>query len=120
MAETLLTVAQAAARLNVSKPTVYRRIWEGSLPAVRGDAVGPLRIVESELERWLFRPQSPGGMAAAGSRQAGVSPFARGDAPPPNPATSATVPSTVATGPDERAAAPASLRERASGRKERR
>ena len=55
----LLSVAQVARRLNVSKPTVYRRIWEGQLPALRiGEPVGPLRIDEAELERWLYsRPR---------------------------------------------------------------
>jgi excisionase family DNA binding protein len=51
----LLSVAQVARRLNVSKPTLYRRIWEGQIPAVRvGDQVGPLRVREDELERWLY------------------------------------------------------------------
>jgi excisionase family DNA binding protein len=51
----LLTVAQVARRLNVSKPTVYRRIYEGRLPALRiGEDVGPLRVDEAELKRWLY------------------------------------------------------------------
>jgi excisionase family DNA binding protein len=71
MNDALLTVAETAKRLNVSKPTVYRRIAEGSLPAVRvGDAVGPLHIIESELQRSIYRPES-GGWWAARFRQAG-------------------------------------------------
>jgi excisionase family DNA binding protein len=51
----LLSVAQVARRLNVSRPTVYRRIWEGQLPALRiGENVGPLRVDEAELEAWLY------------------------------------------------------------------
>ena len=51
----LLTVAEAAERLRVSKPTIYRRIGDGTLPAVRlGNAFGPLRILEDELEAWLL------------------------------------------------------------------
>ena len=51
----LLSVAQAAKRLNVSKPTIYRRIQEGDLPALRvGSGIGPIRIDADELERWLY------------------------------------------------------------------
>ena len=47
MAETqdteLLSVPQVARRLNVSKPTVYRRISDGWIPALRiGDGCGPI------------------------------------------------------------------------------
>ena len=62
MAETretnLLSVSDVARRLNVSKPTVYRRIWEGQIPALRiGDEIGPLRVPEHELDRWLYAPE---------------------------------------------------------------
>ena len=59
--ETLLTVAAAARWLNVSKPTVYRRIAEGQIPAVRiGATFGPLRIPLTELRQWLYQPaESP-------------------------------------------------------------
>jgi len=43
----LLSVAQVARRLNVSRPTVYRRIYEGQLPALRiGEQGGPVRVDE--------------------------------------------------------------------------
>ena len=52
----LLTVPEVAERLRVSRPTVYRRIAEGSLPAVRlGDGFGPLRVDARELDDWLYR-----------------------------------------------------------------
>jgi excisionase family DNA binding protein len=68
--------------VNVSEPTIYRRIAEGSLPAVRvGGSVGPLRVVESELEAWLFRSESSRGNGD-GVREAG-SPFPGVVAPSP-------------------------------------
>ena len=58
MAETqdteLLSVPQVARRLNVSKPTVYGRISDGWIPALRiGDGCGPIRVPERELSRVL-------------------------------------------------------------------
>lgn len=51
----LLTVAQVARRLNVSKPTLYRRISEGQIPALRiGEQIGPLGVPADELEAWLY------------------------------------------------------------------
>jgi excisionase family DNA binding protein len=53
----LLSVAQVAERLNVSRLTVYRRIWSGQLPALRiGERGAPLRVDETELETWLYGP----------------------------------------------------------------
>ena len=50
-----LTPREVARTLNVSTATVYRRISEGSLPAVRiGEGTGPLRIDERELEEWVY------------------------------------------------------------------
>jgi excisionase family DNA binding protein len=55
----LLRVTEVARRLNVSSVTVYRRIWEGSLPAFRiGDGSTALRVDSQELERWLHRSAS--------------------------------------------------------------
>ena len=51
----LLTVEQVAWRLQVSKPTVYRLISNGQLPAIQ--LAGPrstLRISQREFEEWLF------------------------------------------------------------------
>jgi excisionase family DNA binding protein len=53
--ERFLKVSEVARRCAVSKPTIYRRISEGQLPAVRvGDRSGPLRVDAAELERWLY------------------------------------------------------------------
>lgn len=60
--DTLLTVPEVAARLRVSRPTIYRRIAEGSLRAVRvGREIGPLRVFESDVEGCLhpIHPVSP-------------------------------------------------------------
>jgi excisionase family DNA binding protein len=65
----LLTVAEVAQRLNVSKPTVYRRIWEGQIPALRiGEQIGPLRVPADELDEWisLRRMSTSGGGNFAG------------------------------------------------------
>ena len=56
---TLLTVADAAKRLNVSRPTIYRRISEGSLPALRVGPGGPIRLDVVELECWLYGWKPP-------------------------------------------------------------
>jgi excisionase family DNA binding protein len=49
-----LTVEEAARFLRVSPPTIYRRVAEGRLPAVRlGAGSGPLRIPVAELDRFL-------------------------------------------------------------------
>jgi excisionase family DNA binding protein len=53
----LLSPAEVAARLGVSKITVYRRIADGSIPATRlgrDGASTPLRVSEQALERWLW------------------------------------------------------------------
>jgi excisionase family DNA binding protein len=48
----LLTVTEVAARLNLSRWSVYRRVADGQLPAVR--IGGALRFDEQELENWIF------------------------------------------------------------------
>ena len=45
-----LTVAEFAARLRVSEPTVYRRVRDGTLPIVRLSENGAIRIPASALE----------------------------------------------------------------------
>jgi excisionase family DNA binding protein len=60
-----LTVEQVAARLQVSKGTIYRLISNGQLPAVQ--LAGPrstLRISQRELEEWLFGGSRTSGEAA--------------------------------------------------------
>jgi excisionase family DNA binding protein len=53
----LLSPAEVALRLDVSKVTIYRRIADGSLPAVRlggNTASTPLRVPEQALKAWLW------------------------------------------------------------------
>jgi excisionase family DNA binding protein len=53
--ERLLTVGEVAKKLQVSKPTVYRLIQNGHLPALQLAGPGStLRIAVHELEAWLF------------------------------------------------------------------
>ena len=58
----LLSPAEIAELLGVHRASVYRRIQDGSLPALRlGGEYGPLRIRAEELEAWLT--QYPAGPA---------------------------------------------------------
>jgi len=52
----LLDVSQVAARLNVSRSTVYRLISEGKLPASKMGTVYCIRILASDVEKFLNRP----------------------------------------------------------------
>ena len=64
----LLAVDEVARLLRVSPKTVYRRVWDGSLPALRlGEGFGPLRIDERELSEWLYG--DAGGSAPLVARQ---------------------------------------------------
>jgi excisionase family DNA binding protein len=55
----LLTLAEVARRLSVSRATVYRMVYDGRLPAVRlGGRGAPLRVDEAELERWLYAEEA--------------------------------------------------------------
>ncbi len=51
----LLTVEQVADRLQVSRWSVYRRVAEGQLPAMKlGDGPrSPIRVDADELDQWL-------------------------------------------------------------------
>jgi excisionase family DNA binding protein len=66
-----LTVAEFAALLRVSEPTVYRRVADGTLPSVRFTEHGAIRIPASALE-------FPAGRAADRSSVAAVEPRADG------------------------------------------
>jgi excisionase family DNA binding protein len=53
----LLTVAQTAERLSLSRKTTYRKIAEGEIPAVRlGGPGAAVRVPTDELEAWLYAP----------------------------------------------------------------
>ncbi len=45
-----LSVAEAAQLLGLSEDTVYRRVWDGSLPVLRLSERGALRIPRAALE----------------------------------------------------------------------
>ena len=49
----LLSPAEVAALLGVTRATVYRRINAGELPATRLGEDGPLRVDAAALEDWL-------------------------------------------------------------------
>ena len=50
----LLSVAETAARLNLSISATRRKIAEGTIPAVRlGDGYAALRVDPVELDAWL-------------------------------------------------------------------
>jgi len=48
----LLTVAEAAVLLRVSKPTIYRLVRDHGLPVVRPTG-NDIRFRPEDLERWL-------------------------------------------------------------------
>jgi excisionase family DNA binding protein len=57
----LLSPAEVAKLLGLHRNTVYRKISDGSLPAVRLGEEGPLRVDAGELEEWLAaNPAVPG------------------------------------------------------------
>jgi excisionase family DNA binding protein len=54
-ASAYLTVAEVAAELHCSEPTVRRRIRDGELPAVKlGHGRSVLRVSRVALEAWLY------------------------------------------------------------------
>jgi excisionase family DNA binding protein len=54
-----LTVKETARRLGLHEITVRRKIAAGDVPAMQLGGRGcALRVLEDELERWLFRPAS--------------------------------------------------------------
>ena len=61
----LLTPAEVALRLGVSRSWLYAAAKEGRIPCVRlGGDDGPVRFLEAELAAWLSRTRresSPGG-----------------------------------------------------------
>jgi len=71
----LLTVRETAEVLRQSEWSVRQKIGRGEIPAVRV-GVGPkapLRVLRSELERWLFTPPPKLAVGGATSPIAGSS-----------------------------------------------
>ena len=52
-----LRVKEAALAADVSIQTIYRRVREGSVPAIRVGANGPIRIDADAFRDWLFGEQ---------------------------------------------------------------
>jgi excisionase family DNA binding protein len=53
----LIPVKEAARLANVARPTVYRAIARGELPAIRvGELAGPLRVDREAFLAWLYGP----------------------------------------------------------------
>jgi len=82
LTEPLLTVRECADALRQSSATVYRKVADGSLPALRLGAHGPLRIRVSALEDHL-RPRLAGESVGAARRPSRLVP-ARGRVGPPD------------------------------------
>jgi excisionase family DNA binding protein len=55
----LLSVADVARRLRVSRHTIYRRVASGDLPAFRVGESGPLRFEASAVEQLLRPARAP-------------------------------------------------------------
>jgi excisionase family DNA binding protein len=55
-AQRLLTVAEVAERLRLSRWSVYRLIESGRVPAIRlgSGVMSPIRVSETELAEWLL------------------------------------------------------------------
>ena len=54
-APSLMTVAEAAKLANVAVVTIYRRIHQGQIEAVRvGDGRGPIRVPREPFVRCLY------------------------------------------------------------------
>ena len=54
----LLTVAEVARDLRVSRHSVYRRVHDGTLPALRIGRSGPLRFEPAAVQR-VLKPAGP-------------------------------------------------------------
>ena len=82
-----LTVSEFARCLRVSEPTIYRRISDGTLSAIRLGETGAIRVPVAELDRLLEnRPPRHNGSVAE-RRQAGAvvgTPLPKATAPTPN------------------------------------
>jgi excisionase family DNA binding protein len=49
----LLTIAEVAVELRISRPTAYRLVKEAGLPVVRLIEGGDLRVDPDDLDQWL-------------------------------------------------------------------
>jgi excisionase family DNA binding protein len=77
------SVAEVAQTLGLSEATVYRRVWDGSLPVLRLSEQGAIRIPRAaiEVERAVHLPQpqrseTPGERDVPDEGQSTASPLA--------------------------------------------
>lgn len=72
-----LSVAATARTLGLSEATVYRRVWDGSLPVLRLSEHGAIRIPVSGLDEFA-RPSESLARAPRTGREPAVEPQAHG------------------------------------------
>jgi excisionase family DNA binding protein len=78
--DSLMRVKEVAHELGQHPATIYRKVHDGSLPAVRlGPGRAAIRIDSAELERWLYA--IPSGPPDDPGRFAPERPGAPGEAP---------------------------------------
>jgi len=65
MPDEWMTLAEAAAYLKLSKPSIYRFTSEGRLPFYKLAGAGSRRFKRSDLDALLERGQPPSGKVAA-------------------------------------------------------
>ncbi len=91
-----LSVAEAARLLGLSELTIYRRVWDGSVPVLRLSEGGAIRIPRHALEAGAQRIGAGGmsrGHLIAGGKRVGTIPLPPGtrDATLPRPQVPADV-----------------------------
>jgi excisionase family DNA binding protein len=72
-----LSVAELAQTLGLNEATVYRRVWDGSLPTVRLSERGAIRIPATALDEFARTSETPA-RAPRTAREAAVEPPAHG------------------------------------------
>ena len=60
-----LSVSEAARLLDLSEKTVYRRVWDGSLPVLRLSENGAIRIPRTAVESPASSAAHPSGAVEA-------------------------------------------------------
>jgi prophage regulatory protein len=71
---TFLPIAEVSKRTSLSKPTIYRRIKDGSFPKPVSTGLRNVAWLDSEIDEWMMRiveasrAQSPAPCSAAASR----------------------------------------------------
>ncbi len=74
-----MSVAETARALGLSQTTVYRRVWDGSLPSLRLVEHGAIRIPRSALDEFAPTTSEPPARAPRTSSEAVDSQARAGD-----------------------------------------